>query len=54
MRPLPPPRFATAGYERVGFALLVAATPPRVAPEYNKCRGELWGRCQSRRGLPAA
>lgn len=53
MRPLPPPRFATAGYERVGFALLIAATPPRVAPEYNKRRGELWGRCQSRRTLPS-
>lgn len=53
MRPLPPPRFASAGYERVGYALLVAATPPRLAPDYNKRRGELWAQCQSRRALPS-
>ena len=49
---LPPPRFAASGLERVGFALLAAATPPRLAPAYNKRRGELWGRIQARRTAP--
>jgi hypothetical protein len=53
MRPLPPPRLAAAGYERVGYGLLVAATPPGLASDYNKRRGELWGRCQSLRTLPS-
>lgn len=52
-RPLPAPRFAAAGLERVGFALLVAATPPRLAPTYNKRRGELWARVQARRTVPS-
>jgi hypothetical protein len=53
MRPLPPPRYAAAGYERLGYGLLLAATPPGLASEYNKRRGELWGRCQSLRTLPS-
>ncbi len=52
MRPLPPPRFGAAGWERVGFALLLAATPPGLATDYNERRGQLWGRCQSQRTLP--
>ena len=50
---LPPPRFAATGLERVAFALLVAATPPRLATAYNKRRGELWGRIQTRRTAPS-
>lgn len=42
MRSLPAPRFGAAGYERVGYGLLVAATPPGLASDYNKRRGELW------------
>lgn len=53
MRPLPPPRYAAAGYERVGLTLLAAATPPRLASNYNKRRGLLWGRLQSLRTAPS-
>jgi len=31
---------------------LVAATPPRLAPTYNKRRGELWALFQTRRTIP--
>jgi hypothetical protein len=54
MKRLPPPRFGAAGYERLGFALLAAATPPRLAPDYNKRRGALWAQCQARRTLPTS
>jgi hypothetical protein len=50
---LPAPRFAAAGLERVGFALLAAATPPRLAPAYNERRGELWALVQTRRTVPS-
>jgi hypothetical protein len=52
MRPTLPPRYGAAGYERVGFALLLAATPPELASDYNKRRGELWGRLQALRTVP--
>lgn len=53
MRALPPPRLAAAGYEHLGYGLLLAATPPGLGSDYNKRRGELWGRCQSLRTLPS-
>ena len=49
-----PPRYAAPGYERVGYCLLAAKTPSGLADDYNKRRGELWGRCQSLRSLPSA
>jgi hypothetical protein len=46
------PRVGAAGYEQVGLALLVAATPPEVGPDYNARRGALWARCQALRTVP--
>lgn len=43
--PQPPPRFATAGLEGLGLALLAASS-------YNAARGNLWARLQACATVP--